>query len=297
MRSRLVSLVVMLALAVLASARAADFRLAGSKLLLRKNPASERLVLVAREGVIAPLPGSTEDPLLVGGELVISNPNTGERARFPTSARDWTVNALGTVFRFDNHLESGPGSEVRTIQIKNRGRLKIGARALGITLDEEAQQALSVVVRTGTRRYCFLFGGRIGKDRPGRFVAHKAPAPDACPPVLAGPSTTTTTRPPGPRPTTTSTRPSTPTTSSTTSTVQPPTSTSTSTTSSTTKPTLATTTSTRPPTTSTTRIPTTTTTTTTEPSCSFRGNSCKGKCPAGRRCESLFGRFCACLLD
>jgi hypothetical protein len=292
MPSRLACLFAALLLVAL-TAYAGDFRLAGSKLLMRKNPASERLILVARDGVIAPLPGSTEDPTLVGGELVISNPNTGERARFATSARDWAVNTLGTIFRFQNHLESGPGSEVRTIIIKNRGKLKISARALGITLDEEAQQALSVVVRTGTRRYCFLFGGRIGKDRPGRFVAHKAPAPDACPPALAGPSTTSTIRPPGPRPTTTSTRPPTATTSSTTATTVKPTTT----TSSTTKPTVPTTSSTRPPTTSTTRVPTTTTSTTTQPSCGFRGNSCNGKCPAGRRCSSLFGRFCACLLD
>ena len=297
MRSRLACLAVVLLVVVLASARAADVRLAGSKLLLRKSPASERLILVARDGVIAPLPGSTEDPVLVGGELVISNPTTGERARFPTSARDWTVNTLGTIFRFQNHLASGPGSEVRTIVIKNRGKLKISARALGITLDEETQQSLSVVMRTGTRRYCFLFGGRIGKDRPGRFVAHKAPAPDACPVPIVGASTTTTSRPPGTRPTST-TRPTTATTSSTTSTVRPPTSISTSTTSTTTQPTVPTTSSTLPPTTSTTNVPTTTTTTTTAGgSCSFRGNSCKGTCPAGRRCAALFGRFCACLLD
>jgi hypothetical protein len=237
---------VLLSLVALASARAADVRLPGSKLLLRKGPTAERLVLVARQDIVAPLPGSTEDPTLVGGELEIANPATGERARFTMSARDWAMNALGTIFHFQNHLASGPGSEVRTIAVKNRGRLKISTRALGITLDEEAQQALSVVMRTGTRRYCFLFGGRIGKDRPGRFVAHKAPAPEACPRPVSGPSTTTTSRPPGTRPTSTSVTTST----STTSTAPRPTTTSTAppgaTTSTTTVPTSTTSTS-RPP--------------------------------------------------
>jgi len=301
MRLRPACLAAVLIVAVLGLARATDVHLAGNKLVLQKKPASERLVLVARGGVIAPLPGSTEDPTLVGGELQIGNPGTGEQARFATSARDWSVNALGTIFRFRNHLETGPGSEVRSILIRNRGRLKISTRALGITLDEQAQQALSVVMRTGTRRYCFLFGGRIGKDKPGRFVAHKAPAPSACPGPIVGASTTSTSRPPGTHPTSTSvtssTRPTTPTTSSTTATVNPTTSTSTSTTSSTPKPTVSTTSSTHPPTTSSTKVPTTTTTTTTAgDSCGFRGNSCKGTCPPGRRCVSLFGRVCACVL-
>jgi hypothetical protein len=302
MQPGLVRLGVVLLLGALGLARAADVRLAGSKLVLRKGADAERLVLVARDGVVAPLPGSTEDPTLVGGELEIANPNTGERARFATSARDWTTNPTATIFRFQNHLETGPGSEVRTILIKNRGRLKISARALGITLDEEAQEAVALVLRTGTRRYCFLFGGRIGKDRPGRFVAHKAPAPATCPGPVSVASTTTTSRPPGTRPTTTSvtssTRPPAPTTSTTTATVRSTTSTSTSTStsSSTTRPTVSTTSSTRPPTTSTTRVTTTSTTTTTiEQSCGYRGNSCKGRCPPGRRCVALIGRFCACV--
>jgi hypothetical protein len=301
---RLLSLaVVVLLLGFPGPARTVDVRVAGGKLVLREKRASEHLVLVAREDVVAPLPGSSVDPTLVGGELEISNPDTGERARFTTSARDWAVSAVGTVFSFRNRLETGPGAEVRAIVIKKRRRLKLSTRALGITLDEEAQRALSVVLRTGTRRYCVLFGGRIGKDRPGRFVARRAPAPVACPGPITVASTTTTSRPPGTGPTTSSvtsrSRPPTPTTSSTTVIVLPTTSTSTSTSSSTTAPPVPTTSSTQPPppTTSTTSVPTTSTTSTTkEPSCGFRGNSCKGTCPSGRRCESLFGRLCVCVL-
>ena len=286
MRSRPACLAVILLLAVLGLARGADVHLAGSKLVVRQGTDAERLVLVARDDVLAPLPGGTEDPTLVGGEVEISNPNTGERARFATSARDWSVNASATVFRFENRLATGPGAEVRTIVIKNRKQLKISARALGITLDEDTQRALSVVVRTGTRRYCFLFGGKIGKDKPGRFVAHKAPAPAACPAPTSGATSTTTTRPSGTRPTSTTRPPTT-----TTSTAVATTSTSTSSSSSTTKPTVPTST------TSTTRVPTTSTTTTTQASCCFRNNACSGRCPAGRRCGQLFGRFCVCFLD
>jgi len=215
-------------LSVLASARAEDERLAGSKLVLRKGPLGEHLVVVAHEGVVAPLPGGSEDPTRVGAVLDISNPRTGEHARFETAPRDWTVNALGTIFRFHNHLEKGPGSEVRALVIKHERRLKISTRALGITLDEEAQQALSVVLTTGTRRYCLLFGGKIGKDKPGRFVARNAPAPTACPAPIVVTSTTTTSRPPGTRVTSTSVTSSTNVTASTgattsTSTSTPPT--------------------------------------------------------------------------
>jgi hypothetical protein len=29
--------------------------------------------------------------------------------------------------------------------------------------------------------YCALFGGKVVKDAPGKFIAKKAPAPDSCP--------------------------------------------------------------------------------------------------------------------
>ena len=135
-------LLVLLLLAVLGVARAEDERLAGSKLVLRDNADAEHLVLVARDGVLAPLPGGTEDPTLVGAVLEISNPRTGERARFETVAADWTVNAVGTVFRFRNHLERDPARGARDRR-RHQRRLKISTRALGITLDEETRRCPS----------------------------------------------------------------------------------------------------------------------------------------------------------
>jgi len=298
-----------LVLCLLGVARAEDDRIAGSKLVLRQGDGVEHLVLVAREGVVAPLPGGDEDPTIVGAVLEIGNPRTGEWARFQTAASDWSINAVGTVFRFRNSHAKGPGSEVRALVIKHRRRLKISTRALGITLDEEAQRALSVVLTSGTRRYCLLFGGTIGKDKPGRFVARNAPAPIACPSHAVETSTTTTTTTEAAStsttkaptiPTTTSSRPPTSTTSST---VRQPTTTSTS--SSTTEPPQGTTstslapppttsTSAPPPTTSSTSssstsssstVSTTSSTTSTAKPCGFRGNSCKGSCPVGQVCR------------
>jgi hypothetical protein len=316
-------LAILLLLAPLAAARADEQYLSGSKLVLTKKPVVEHLVLRTRDDVVAPLPASTEDPTLVGGALEIGNPGSGERAAFTTSAQNWTVNALGTVFRFRNDRETGPGSEVRAILIRHQRELKISTRALGITLDEQAQGALSVVLRTGTRRYCFLFGGKIGKDKPGRFVAHNAPAPSACLETIVAATTTTTSRPPGTRPTSTSVTSSTSVTNSTsststtqspipsTSTTKPPTATTTTstirpTTSSTTQP-PATTTSTSPapsttsstaeppPTTSTssTTVASTSTTTSTVRPCGRRGNSCNGACPLGLTCAVVLD-VCAC---
>ena len=311
-----------LLLCLLGIAHGEDERIAGSRLVLKQGDGGEHLVLVAREGIVAPLPGGEEDPTIVGAVLEISNPRTGEWARFETAAQDWSINAVGTVFRFRNSHTKGPGSEVRALVIKHRRRLKISTRALGISLDEETQRAVSVVLATGTRRYCLLFGGTIGKDKPGRFVARNAPAPSACPALVVGSSTTSTTS--GTQPSTSTTKaPTIPTTTSstrpptTTSSSAPPPTTSTSTSSSTTQPqqgstttSLAppptTSTSEPPPTTSSTSsstssssstVPTSSTTTSTAKPCSFRGNACKGSCSLGLRCVTLdFGlRTCACL--
>jgi hypothetical protein len=300
------SLAAALVLLLAGAVYAEDERIPGSKLALRSGGGGEHLVLVASEGVIAPLPGGDEDPTLVGAVLEIGNPRTGEWARFETAASDWSINAVGTVFRFKNSRTKGPGSEVRALVIKHRRRLRISTRALGITLDEQAQRALSVVLSSGTRRYCLLFGGTIGKDKPGRFVARNAPAPSACPAVAVGTSTTTTTTA-GVESTSTTKAPTIPTT---TSSRPPPTTTSTTltptTTSTTEPPEGSTTTSLEPPSTTSTSAPppttsstsssstvsTTSTTTSTAKPCGFRGNSCKGSCPAGQRCGGFL--VCSC---
>src|SRR2546422_509158 len=62
------------------------------------------------------------------------------------------------------------------------------------TLNEATQGTLDVVLTSGTIRYCAAFGpGSVKRDQPGRFIAHKAPAPGSCPGPPPTTSTTSTT--------------------------------------------------------------------------------------------------------
>lgn len=227
---------VLLAFAVVVTpARAIEDPISGRTLALHQGPQKAKLVLVADTPIVAPLPGTGEDPTLRGALLEIANPRTGESARLAAPASGWSVNALGTVFRFRAASRSGPG--IRSLVIRHGRRIKLKASAVGITLDEPAQGVVAVTLTTGTRRYCMLFGGNVRRDEPGKFAARNAPAPSACP-GLADTVTTTTS-----------------------STVVPP-----PTTSTTTKSSLPATTTTAPRRTSTTRRATTSTSTTTSSS-------------------------------
>jgi hypothetical protein len=203
------SVVVLLALAALASsARGVEDTVSGRTLALRQRQQKARLVLVADTPIVAPLPGTGEDPTLRGAVLDISNPRTGETARLVAPASGWSVNALGTVFRFRASSRATPG--IRSIVIRHGRRLKLKATTAGITLDEPEQGVVAVVLACGTRRYCMLFGGDVRRDEPGKFAARNAPAPSACP-GLADTVTTTTTSTSStagrlPSPTTSSTR-------------------------------------------------------------------------------------------
>jgi hypothetical protein len=196
---------VLLALAALATpVRGVEDPVSGRTLALRQRRESARLVLVADTPIVAPLPGTGEDPTLRGALLDVVNPRTGESARLVAPASGWSVNALGTVYRFRATSRSTPG--IRSIVIRHGRRLKLKATTVGITLDEPAQGVLAVVLTTGTRRYCMLFGGDVRHDEPGKFAARNAPAPEACPGLADTVTTTTTSSTVGrPAPPTTST--------------------------------------------------------------------------------------------
>lgn len=179
---------VLLALAMLVGpAGGIEDTLSARTLALREGRQKARLVLVADTSIVAPLPGTGEDPTLLGALLDVGNPRTGESARLTAPASGWSVNVLGTVFRFRAAARGAPG--IRSIVIRHGRRLKLKATAVGITLDEPAQGVVAVVLTTGTRRYCMLFGGDVRRDEPGKFAAWNAPAPSACP----GPADTVTT--------------------------------------------------------------------------------------------------------
>ena len=269
--------VVLMSLALLAGrAHGIEEMTAGRSLSLRQGKGSARLVLVVQAPVVAPLPGGTEDPTIHGGSLEISNPETGEWARLGTPASGWSMNALGTVFRFRNPTRGARG--VRSAVIRHGRKIKVKASTVGITLDERTQGLLSAALATGNRHYCMLFGGEVRRDEPGKFAARNAPAPTACPQLPAETTTTTTTITRPGRPTTstvartppssTSTSTHVTTSSSTSSTDEDSTTTTRPSTSSTVRATTSstepeTTTSTKPPTTSSTARPTTTSTSST----------------------------------
>lgn len=266
--------IMLLALVPLAGpAHGIEDAIAGRTLAMRQGKARARLVLVAHTAVVAPLPGSGEDPTLRGASLEIGNPRTGEWAQLAAPASGWTMNALGTVFRF-RAAARGAAPGIRSLVIRHARRLKVKASAVGITLDEPAQGVVAAALTTGTRRYCMVFGGEVRRDEPGKFAARNAPPPTACPEPDTGAIATTTTtttsstirRPGAPATTSTTGSGGLPSTSSTTvpptSTTRPPgASSSTSSTSSSTSSTQSSTSSTAP-------VPTTTTsssTSTTKP--------------------------------
>src|SRR6185369_3773862 len=63
--------------------------LAGRRLVVRQTATEERLELVAHDAVALPLPGAVDDPTLVGGQLHVGNPATGEWAHLTLSAAGW----------------------------------------------------------------------------------------------------------------------------------------------------------------------------------------------------------------
>lgn len=219
---RVAALVALLACASPAAALD-DELLPGTTLALRQGRKGQRLLIVARASVPAPIPGGTDDPRRTGARVEIGNPITREWARLDAPAAGWSLNELGTLFRFRNASPKERLYEPLRAVIRHGKRIKIVGRALGITLDEPAQQRLAVILTTGTRRYCLVFGGTLRRDEPGHFVAHAAPVPDGCltaelPAQTTSTTITTTTVPglPGSSSTSTSTKALPPTTTSTT---------------------------------------------------------------------------------
>ena len=197
-RFRLAALVGLL-VCVSTAAALQDELLPGTTLALRQGKKGERLVVVAKASVAAPLPGGRDDPRLTGARVDIGNPATQEWAHLDAPATGWSVNELGTLFRFENPSPKERRDQPLRVVIRHGKGMKVVSRAIGLTLDEPSQRSLAVVVTSGDRRYCLFFGGKVRHDEPGRFVARAAPVPASCPTPAATPtptsSTTSSTRP------------------------------------------------------------------------------------------------------
>jgi hypothetical protein len=147
----ILAVVVAAALVTAASlAHAETELLAGKRLLLRQSAKGERLVIVSRGRLMAPIPGGADDPTLFGAILDVGNPSTGEWARFAIPAAGWKLNALGTIFRYQGGRRAAGGAWV--LVLRHEKRLKIRGTSIGLSLDEPAQGALAVVLTMGSHR-------------------------------------------------------------------------------------------------------------------------------------------------
>jgi hypothetical protein len=155
--------------------------ISGTKLSLHdgRNASRRRLAWLTKDTHIS-LPSGSDLPTVSGMTLEVRNPTTGETTTLPMPAAAWKLLAKGGFEYSDPSLALGP---VRTAVLKAGKLAKITAGGSGITLslDEPSQGSLSVVLTSGSRRYCTLFGGTVKPDRPGTFVAKNAPAPATCP--------------------------------------------------------------------------------------------------------------------
>jgi hypothetical protein len=176
---------------VLATARvgvAADQPLLGTKLVLRRTGAEERLSLVLRDpAVLFPAPGSADDPGTgTPGGATVEMFSAGEGAAtlaVPAGlgTPGWrTTTGTHARHRFVNRDAPDGTSPVRSLLLKQGRRLTVVARSTGLPL-AIAQGMIGIRVTTGGVRNCALFDpASIVRDVPGRFVARRAAAPADC---------------------------------------------------------------------------------------------------------------------
>ncbi|HXC52380.1 MAG TPA: hypothetical protein VN634_15975 [Candidatus Limnocylindrales bacterium] len=154
---------------------------AGSRLLFVQDSAKPawRVVWQVKDALLE-APSGDDAPTVAGASVTISNPDSGESATIELPAAGWAASGDGR-YRY----KSDDGSTRIAASIKS-GRMKVKARggSIAFTLDEPSQGSLAVVLSSGERGYCTLFGGEIDSDEPGKFSAKRAGAPDPCP---AGP--------------------------------------------------------------------------------------------------------------
>jgi hypothetical protein len=164
------------------------------------------------------LPGVSPD--LTGAVLQVGNPLTGEVGYLLLPPGDgWSRSASGTSYAYNGRANGDVSPPVRSLRLKEGGRLKLVTRATGITLDEGSQGRLSVVLAMGGDRYCWACVG-TRRDAPGDFSANRCSAPVACPGAQTVTTQTVTTTTARPTVTTTTVRPTT--TTSTLVDAQPP---------------------------------------------------------------------------
>ena len=186
MRLQTIALAVATVGILAAPSRATDQAISAKRIVVRDTP-TPKLLMVSSASIQAPTQTGTDDPTFFGATLTVTTQG-GESASIDLPASGWKASSNG-VFRFRNGIAPSGISAVRTAIIVPGRRLKILSRSPGVSLDEPSQGSITVVLESGTRRYCTTFGGTITQDVMGKFNAKNAPAPGGCPPK---PTTTTT---------------------------------------------------------------------------------------------------------
>ena len=203
-----------------ASARATDQVVPGSRLTLKVSSNGKEKLSFKSKGTFAiPTPGSSDDPAQAGATLELSNPDTGESFTFELPGTHWSATPAGTLLRYRDSALAESG-KVKLALVSGRS-IKISGRRVGITLNEPSQGRLTLVLTSGSFRYCARFDdGSVMRDQPGAFDAKNAPPPAACPvPSTTTVPTTSTTSTSSTDTTSTDTSSSTTTSSTTTSTL------------------------------------------------------------------------------
>jgi hypothetical protein len=155
-------------------------RLIGKRLSLRdgSDPAKRQLGWLAKDTTIT-LPQGADRPTVAGALLTITNPTTGETATLSMPASGWTESSKGFAYSDPRHA-LGPVKRA-FLRARRLAKVLASGSGIGFTLDEPSQGSLGVVLTTGSRSYCTLFGGTVRTDRFDRFIAVRAPAPAMCP--------------------------------------------------------------------------------------------------------------------
>ena len=161
---------------------AADYLLAGKKLVIRDSTTKKLVFITKDPATITPTPGGADDPTLVGADFALKT-SSGETAQFALPATGWFLKQTsdGPLFKFVNEDAPGGLSPVRVVVLRG-GFLKVKALDSGISLNEGSQVAIGVRLTAGGCRWCSAFATveSIVVDDPGLFKASGDFPPAGC---------------------------------------------------------------------------------------------------------------------
>ncbi len=150
------------------------------------DPTKRRLkFLVKGDELQTPLPGSLNDPILVGATIRLWNPSTLEEAILaaPPGA-DWK--GIGNPPGINGYkYKDKTGVNPCKVSVRPFKNLKVTCKAnngpIPFSLDEASQGGLAASVALGSAGpQCASYGGLVVRDEPGQFKAKGAPTTPSC---------------------------------------------------------------------------------------------------------------------